>query len=575
MERATDISTADGVEALSGEISILERTLFLRPNIDMEALDGTLALVRNVGDPRLVARVLCLKGRAHTLLSQYESALSSAQEAIAIFGRLTVEDVAFCSGSYAEAKRVHARVLYHADNISEALTLFAESVQIAYVGFQRFSSEKDGADFAFAASALFRSLLAFGVCLINIDDFDTAIDTYYQALEIPAISPELWPNFASDLTLVRSSLVDALHERAARFRDAHQDALCAQDLAAARVLLDLEAARLSATFAGDEPAFYGQSLYYEMWGKHFLLIGEPVQAQEMFEKQLALSCGHLSLDVTSRNEALTGLAEALLAQGSPTASLEMSARALEGLDENDAVYVRARVSLVRAKAQRLLGLHDRAYESLETYNNLRSHHKKIAAYWNSVYKKLNETLAELRLTQARLASRTQELERLSLTDALTGLANRRHLHARAEIEIENARRTRSSLAVALFDVDHFKNVNDTHGHDIGDRVLQLVANAASANVRPVDFLARLGGEEFALLIPDVGFDEAIAVAERIRTAIATATVAIGSGGSVGITASFGVTRFDLHTDTFESALSRADRYCYAAKRAGRNNVQAG
>jgi diguanylate cyclase (GGDEF)-like protein len=222
----------------------------------------------------------------------------------------------------------------------------------------------------------------------------------------------------------------------------------------------------------------------------------------------------------------------------------------------------------------LLGVHDRAYECLETYNKLRSHHSKIAAYWNSVYKKLNETLAELRLTQATLASRTQELERLSLTDALTGLANRRHLHARAAIEIENVRRSRTSLAVALFDVDHFKRVNDTYGHDAGDSVLQHVAHVAAASVRPVDFLARLGGEEFALLIPDAAFDEALAVAERIRRALATAAFALGSGERVCVTASFGVTPFDVDTDSFDSALGRADGLCYAAKRAGRNNVQA-
>ena len=293
MEGKTSSLTAQGLEALRADISVLERTFFLQPNINMELLASKLAIVRKLQSATLVARVLCVKARAHTLLSEYAPALDSAQEAIAIFGRLGTEDMALCSGSFAEAKRAHARVLSNSDRLSEALPLFAESVQIAHVGVERFSSDKQGSDFAFAASALFRSLLGFGVCLINIDDFDTAIDTYYQALAIPAISQELWPNFTSDLTLVRSSLVDALHERARRFRDARQDASCAQDLAAARVLLDVEALRLSATLAEDSPTFYGQSLYYEMWGKHFLLTGAPVQSQEMFEKQLALTSGRL------------------------------------------------------------------------------------------------------------------------------------------------------------------------------------------------------------------------------------------------------------------------------------------
>jgi diguanylate cyclase (GGDEF)-like protein len=512
-----------------------------------------------------------VKARAHTLLSEYAPALDSAQEAIAIFGRLGTEDMALCSGSFAEAKRAHARVLSNSDRLSEALPLFAESVQIAHVGVERFSSDKQGSDFAFAASALFRSLLGFGVCLINIDDFDTAIDTYYQALAIPAISQELWPNFTSDLTLVRSSLVDALHERARRFRDAHQDASCAQDLAAARVLLDVEALRLSATLAEDSPGFYGQSLYYEMWGKHFLLTGEPVQSQEMFEKQLALTSGRLSLDLASRNEALTGLAEALLAQGRPRESLDRSTVALAGLDENDNAYIRARVLSVRAQAQRALDMHYEAYGSLQAHNSLRSHHTKIATYWNSVYKKLSETLAELRVTRATLESRTQELERLSLTDALTGLPNRRHLYERAAIEIERTRRANGSLAIALFDVDHFKKVNDTYGHETGDSVLKSVARAASGRLRSGDFLARLGGEEFAVLIPYVDFHEAAAVTERLRQSIAQSKIMI-DGVCVHVTASFGVTRFELDSDSFDKALSRADDLCYSAKRAGRNSV---
>jgi diguanylate cyclase (GGDEF)-like protein len=573
VEGNTSSLATERLEALSADVSVLERTFFRQPHIDMALLASKLAIVRELKDVQLLARVLCLKGRAHALLSEDAPALASAQEAIAIFGQLSTEDIAVCAGSFAEAKRVHARVLINSDRVGEALPLFAESVQIAHVGVGRFSSDKQGADFAFAASALFRSLLGFGVCLINIDDFDTAIDTYYQALAIPAVSQELWPNFTSDLTLVRSSLVDALHERAKRFRDAHQDASCAQDLAAARILLDVEALRLSATMGEDSPTFYGQSLYYEMWGKHFLLTGEPVHSQDMLEKQLSLSSGHLSLDLASRNEALTGLAEALLAQGRARESLDMSLLALTGLDENDNAYIRARVLLVRAQAQRTLGMHYEAYDSLQAHNSLRSHHKKIGTYWNSIYRKLSETLAELRVTQASLESRTQELERLSLTDTLTGLPNRRHLYKRAASEIERVRRTNGSLAVALFDVDHFKKVNDTYGHEAGDSILTNVARAASGRLRSADFLARLGGEEFAVLIPDVDFHEAAAVAERLRESIAQTGVTIGDEVCVCVTASFGVTRFDLDSDSFDTALSRADALCYSAKRTGRNSVR--
>jgi tetratricopeptide (TPR) repeat protein len=188
MEGRTSSLTAQGLEELRGDISVLERTFFLQPNIDMELLASTLAIARELRRATLVARVLCVKARAHTLLSEYAPALDCAQEAIAIFGQLGTEDMALCSASFAEAKRAHARVLSNSDRLSEALPLFAESVQIAHVGVQRFSSDKQGPDFAFAASALFRSLLGFGVCLINIDDFDTAMDTSYQALAIPHLA---------------------------------------------------------------------------------------------------------------------------------------------------------------------------------------------------------------------------------------------------------------------------------------------------------------------------------------------------------------------------------------------------
>src|SRR5450631_3024914 len=133
----TSSLTAEPFEEVSADISVLERTFFLQPNIDMELLASKLAIVRELRGATLVARVLCVKARAHTLLSEYAPALDSAGEAIAIFGQLGTEETAVCAGSFAEAKRVHARVLSHSDRLNEALPLFAESVQIAHVGVER------------------------------------------------------------------------------------------------------------------------------------------------------------------------------------------------------------------------------------------------------------------------------------------------------------------------------------------------------------------------------------------------------------------------------------------------------
>jgi diguanylate cyclase (GGDEF)-like protein len=161
-----------------------------------------------------------------------------------------------------------------------------------------------------------------------------------------------------------------------------------------------------------------------------------------------------------------------------------------------------------------------------------------------------------------------------MTDALTGVANRRHLYERAQAEIATMRRKRGQLAVIMFDIDHFKAVNDTYGHGTGDVVLRTIAHVAKGWLRPADLIARFGGEEFALLLPGAGLPEAVAIAERIRSSIA-ATAIVAGDLSVQVTSSFGVATFDPETETLDPVLSRADAALYAAKEAGRDRVYAG
>jgi len=129
------------------------------------------------------------------------------------------------------------------------------------------------------------------------------------------------------------------------------------------------------------------------------------------------------------------------------------------------------------------------------------------------------------------------------------------------------------VAVAIFDLDHFKAVNDTYGHAIGDAVLVEVSRRAKSLLRPADLIARIGGEEFALLLPDTAANDAQAVAERIRANIAEAPID-AAGTRLAISASFGVTTFAADSESFENALSRADAALYTAKQGGRNRVQA-
>ncbi len=162
----------------------------------------------------------------------------------------------------------------------------------------------------------------------------------------------------------------------------------------------------------------------------------------------------------------------------------------------------------------------------------------------------------------------QELLRLSTTDGLTGLYNRRHLDATLEIEWHRARRTHEPLSLLMFDVDHFKNFNDTHGHDQGDRVLQAVACLFQDILRRHDVPCRYGGEEFLGILPGTPASGALAMAERLRAAIEVAVV-----DGLKVTVSVGVACApELPAGSPAELAELADRALYEAKRGGRNRV---
>lgn len=165
------------------------------------------------------------------------------------------------------------------------------------------------------------------------------------------------------------------------------------------------------------------------------------------------------------------------------------------------------------------------------------------------------------------------LRRLANTDSLTGLYNRRHFFELAEHEFERAQRYDRPLSVIILDVDEFKQVNDTHGHIAGDRVLQVLAKLCQANLREADLLGRYGGEEFVALLPESDLVVARRVVERLRQQVAHTAVDIDEG-VVSITISVGVAARDESCPDVETLLDCADRALYAAKHAGRNRVSA-
>ena len=163
-----------------------------------------------------------------------------------------------------------------------------------------------------------------------------------------------------------------------------------------------------------------------------------------------------------------------------------------------------------------------------------------------------------------------ELVVMASTDALTGTANRRTLLARMQVEMERARRHGTPLSLALIDADHFKRVNDQRGHVTGDLTLQRIANVLQRTTRSVDLVARFGGEEFCILLPDTQAAGALIVAERVRAAIAAEVLTAVDGAEFSVTCSIGLGVLAAETASAEDLLQAADACLYRAKDAGRN-----
>jgi len=164
------------------------------------------------------------------------------------------------------------------------------------------------------------------------------------------------------------------------------------------------------------------------------------------------------------------------------------------------------------------------------------------------------------------------LENLSITDALTGIANRRHFEWRLSEEIERARRYKYPLSALMLDLDHFKQVNDNYGHQIGDIVLQQVAQRLRRILRRTDFLARYGGEEFIVLAPQTPAERALILAERLRQVIAESPIPVADNLQIHITISIGVAVFPNHAQNESELIGAADAALYKAKQMGRNRV---
>jgi diguanylate cyclase (GGDEF)-like protein len=176
--------------------------------------------------------------------------------------------------------------------------------------------------------------------------------------------------------------------------------------------------------------------------------------------------------------------------------------------------------------------------------------------------------ASTTLANARLFARMEEM---ATTDGLTGAVNRRRFQEQLTAALQRAARFGREVSVLMVDADHFKSINDTYGHPVGDLVLKRIARLLKAEARRTDVVARYGGEEFVVILDETGADGAEQVAERVRQRI-EAELIQGEFGRVKVTVSLGLATWPAHAETQDLLLERADQALYEAKRKGRNRV---
>jgi diguanylate cyclase (GGDEF)-like protein len=195
----------------------------------------------------------------------------------------------------------------------------------------------------------------------------------------------------------------------------------------------------------------------------------------------------------------------------------------------------------------------------------------LTVVFNRMVARLRKAREELDATNRALVRKNEELHRISITDGLTGLHNRKHMNETVDNEFRRAERHGHAVSVLMIDIDRFKNFNDARGHQAGDEVIRGVAGVIRETIRTTDYAARYGGEEFLVLLPYIGPDEAVRTGERLRAAVEGAKLG-AAGKFAGLTISVGAASYPECGNDSETVIREADLALYKAKRGGRNQV---
>lgn len=181
-------------------------------------------------------------------------------------------------------------------------------------------------------------------------------------------------------------------------------------------------------------------------------------------------------------------------------------------------------------------------------------------------------ITERKQAEDELKAAKELAEELASKDELTGLNNRRAFFEKSYRVFKQALRFKHPISVLMMDIDHFKRINDNYGHAVGDKALQVIAQFLHNMIREIDIVARMGGEEFAFVLPETGRDEAINLAERLRVKIENTTI-VHENQQFNVTVSFGIFSCSAEDETLDSMLTKADDALYIAKKKGRNQIK--
>ena len=190
---------------------------------------------------------------------------------------------------------------------------------------------------------------------------------------------------------------------------------------------------------------------------------------------------------------------------------------------------------------------------------------------DDINEKLQAEIQERKWAEKQLRKSEKKFRNLAVVDSLTGLYNRHHFYQIGQQEVERSQRFDLPLSLLMMDIDHYKDINDTYGHRVGDHVLTLLGELIAQELRKIDIACRYGGEEFVILLPETGLDKARSAAERLRKKIMDQKVDY-EGKSIQVTASFGIVTLSQNMSTVEDMLGVADEAMYRAKEKGRNQV---